>query len=291
MSASRNGGERGRDSSLRHRGAVRNASYLAALLVAACWIAICAAAPEVLWQGLRDSFHHLAPADLLSALVTGMILAFFVDPGMERLRAWLGQSGGAPVEGKESHALFTAIVGLAFALVAVCVHDAIATFVLGHGSREDNRNASVRAAIELAAAWAFVPFVITLAWGSRTRGALEIPVLLLGLASPALAGWIFGWPWQEVAVTVVPTATILLVGRRRTFARRAGLVALCAAISVPAVFALCAILHAVGATSLRLYTTAQFWVDCRFYLGWSIGLALAPFPSDERTAPSVPDAL
>jgi len=32
---------------------------------------------------------------------------------------------------------------------------------------------------------------------------------------------------------------------------------------------------------VRLYTANDLWVDVRFYLGWILGLMLAPFPYDD----------
>jgi hypothetical protein len=60
-------------------------------LALALWIAICAAAPESIWQGRWIVAAHLSRADLLSVLI-GLVLAFFVEPLMERARH-LEQSG------------------------------------------------------------------------------------------------------------------------------------------------------------------------------------------------------
>ena len=57
-----------------------------AALISALWIAICAAAPEFIWQGFWIALGHLSSADLVSALLIGVILAFFVDPLMGQLQ-------------------------------------------------------------------------------------------------------------------------------------------------------------------------------------------------------------
>ncbi len=40
---------------------------------------MCAAAPEFIWQGVRLAFSHPDVSDLLSALLIGVTLAFFVE--------------------------------------------------------------------------------------------------------------------------------------------------------------------------------------------------------------------
>jgi cytochrome c biogenesis protein CcdA len=85
-------------------------------LIAAFWVAICAAAPEVIWQGLRIAVGHLTRADLLSALLLGLILAFFVEPLLRRTGDFFGPSRRASAE-ERRNPLFTAGLSLAFALV------------------------------------------------------------------------------------------------------------------------------------------------------------------------------
>ena len=51
-----------------------------------------------------------------------------------------------------------------------------------------------------------------------------------------------------------------------------------------------ALLGATRLDQLKLYAAADFWVDARFYLGWTLGLLLAPMPDDtpgSTTAPRV----
>src|ERR1700737_4285042 len=87
--------------------------------VFALWVAICAAAPEFLWQGLLSLSHHITLVNAASALLIGAILAFFVEPVLERLRGLSPH----PAHGKSP--LFAACTALSFAVVAVCVHEAI----------------------------------------------------------------------------------------------------------------------------------------------------------------------
>ena len=82
----------------------------------ALWVAVCAAAPEFLWQGLFSLFGHFSLTDAAAALLIGAILAFFVEPVLERLRGF----GDALAHAEKSPA-FAACEALSFAVVAVCV--------------------------------------------------------------------------------------------------------------------------------------------------------------------------
>jgi hypothetical protein len=62
-----------------------------AATVSALSIAICAAALELVWQGLQLASRHISRFDLLSALLIGLVLAFLVDPLMERIRSTLSR--------------------------------------------------------------------------------------------------------------------------------------------------------------------------------------------------------
>src|ERR1700722_16462930 len=83
----------------------------AAALVAALWVAICAAAPELIWQGLRIAASHLTGAVLAEALLLGVILAFFVEPLMRRVHVLL-QGSQLHAESEPGHPLFGASLGL-----------------------------------------------------------------------------------------------------------------------------------------------------------------------------------
>jgi hypothetical protein len=57
---------------------------------------------------------------------------------------------------------YTASLSLAFALTSVGLHDAISSFIVGHG--EGAGGIGIAAGISLTTEWAFVPFSVTLAW-------------------------------------------------------------------------------------------------------------------------------
>jgi hypothetical protein len=252
---------------------------------AAIWVAVCAASPELIWRGLQVSLRHLTRADLLAALAIGLVLAFFVEPGMHRLRRLLDGAHDADPPARP-HALVTAVVSLAFALASVCLHEAITTFAAGDGQHTDE--AGVLAAFALVAAWAAVPFCVTLAWLSAPWPWLGIPMAALAAMSPLVAGWAFHWSVLGIVATEITALAILLLGLRavprlpeaRLFRRCAAIVAGVAAAWLLLVLLADALSHALG--SRPLYGLARAGIDLRFYLGWVVGLLLAPFPYARR---------
>lgn len=253
---------------------------VAAALVAAFWVAICSAAPELIWQGLRIAAGHLSRADLIQALLLGTILAFFVEPLMRHARdlARRGRVRGGPEPGSP---IFAAGLGLSFALVSVGVHDALVTLV-------DRSNGGLTAAIRLTTAWAIVPGAVTLAWlGARRRGLAQLVGIVAGF-SGGIVGWLFAWSGPEVIDSVVPSLAILGLGYRRAMTGAGRLALLRCAPVVAAVGAAWLVLAVVVDCLLRLrhldawqiYRPGEAWIDVRFYAGWSLGLVLAPAPRD-----------
>ncbi len=264
----------------------------ASALAASFWIAICCAAPEFIWQGLWVALAHPSWTKLFSAILIGLILAFFVEPTMHRLRVLVRpskQENGSDDEPR--HALFTAALSLAFALASVCLHDAITAFVSGHGSGPSEADGALATAIMLATEWAFVPFAVTLAWLNVWHHWLRVPMGVIGGASSLLAGWLFSWPLQSVITTCIPCLAILGFGYRRLlqepgeheFGGYARLVALVAMTWFAAALLFDAALRFRHADYPALYNATDFWADVRFYVGWSLGLMLAPWPYHKPT--------
>jgi hypothetical protein len=261
-------------------------------LAASLWIAISCAAPEFIWQGLRIAMAHPSWTELFSALLIGLILAFFVEPIMERLRELVRppqhekSSDGGP-----GHVLFTATLSLAFALASVCLHDAITAFVSGHGGDHSAADTALAAGVRLVLEWAFVPFAVTLAWLSVRHRWLRVPMGVFGGASSLLCGWLFDWPLQSVITTCIPGLVILGIGYRRLlrqpgereFAPYARLVGLVAAAWLAAVGLFDAALTFYQADFLAIHDATDFWTDMRFYIGWVLGLMLAPWPYHRAT--------
>jgi len=260
---------------------------VSATLISALWIAICAAAPEFIWQGLLAAVGHFTWLDLLSGLLLGLMLAFFVEPLMRQTGDLLGPPSHRAAR-EPRNPLFTACLSLAFALVSVCVHDAMTAFVSARGAEHAGASSGLAAAITLTTAWSLVPFTITLAWLSVRSRWLGVPMGIIGGASAGIAGWLFSWSGQEVISTTIPCLLILGLGYRRmttepkqhAFARCARSVALIAASWLTIALLLDTLLGIYSLDQFRLYTAADFWVDARFYVGWTLGLVLAPSPSN-----------
>lgn len=81
--------------------------------------------------------------------------------------------------------LLTAGVGLAFAIVSICLHDSIATSLAGHKEAGAARHLALVNSLRIVVAW-----VIALTTSLPRRWAVCI--------LPALfAGWVFSWAWHD----------------------------------------------------------------------------------------------
>jgi hypothetical protein len=268
------------------------AALLAGLSAAtfSLWVAICTAAPEFIWRGLRIATGHIERADLYSALLVGVILAFFVEPLMERLRGLGGHA--QPHAGRG--VLFTAAIGLVFAFVAVCLHDAMKAFLAAQdqhaGPGTVLPKSGLMGGLFLTVGWAMVPFATSLAWFGARRRWLAAPLGLAAALSAYGAGSLFAWSRVEIVTTMVPCVAILLLGYRQTpgadsadpRSRQARLVAQVAGAWLLAALLLELILDAVHLKRFALYSPGGIWMDFRFYLGWVLGLLLAPSPAAYR---------
>jgi hypothetical protein len=138
----------------------------------------------------------------------------------------------------------------------------------------------------LTAAWALVPFFVTLAWIGARRWCLKVPLGIVAAASPLLVGWLFSWAWQIMVITAVPCVAILLLGYRLAlsgprqfgFAHHARTVVFVAAIWLAATALAEVALHSLAIDPFQFGGFLEFWIDARFYLGWALGLLLTPFP-------------
>ena len=257
----------------------------ASALISSLCIAICAAAPEFIWQGLLVALDHASWADLLSVLLISLNLAFFVEPAMERLRHLLDRRGRRQSPRDKPHnILFTASLSLAFAVTSVCLHDAMVAFVSGQGTENEPKNSALAAGLALITEWAIVPFAVTLAWQSVGCRWLAIPMGVIAGGSPCIAGWLFSWSVQTVITTTIPCWLILGFVYRgllkepevREVARYAKTVALVAIIWLSIALLFDVVLKFLQLDQLKLYSTPNFFIDMRFYFGWTLGLVLAP---------------
>jgi hypothetical protein len=131
-----------------------------------------------------------------------------------------------------------------------------------------------------------------LAWLTVGQGALRWLTAALAAASPGIAALVFSWHLADWITAELPALCILALGYRywsggpvSRFFRRAVM----ALVWICPIWLVCALLvswlgHRLGLTWAQLYTPTEAWIDARFYLGWAIGLLLAPVPLAERVA-------
>jgi len=259
---------------------------VAAAAITSLWVAICAAAPEFVWQGLTIAIGHTSPIELGGALLVGLILAFFVEPLMERVRDLVqGARRDAGIPRRRRNVFFAAGLALAFALASVCLHDAMTALVLRRADVAPLAALSV--GMTLTISWAIVPLAIALAWlAARGPQIVRIVVLLNAAASPFLAGYFCSWSTHTIVTTALPCLVILGLGYRRSM-REGGwydprFCANIVAVVGVAWLALAALANGAlvlsGHEQLRFYYADGYWTDARFYLGWALGLLVAPPP-------------
>jgi hypothetical protein len=265
------------------------ATAVASVFITSMWVAVGAVAPEFIWQGLRTAYEHPDWSDLLSALLIGLILAFFVEPATERVRDLLrlARTKTDFIEGRPRNVFFTACLSLAFALTSVGLHHAMSAFISGHG--EGAEGVGIKAGISLTTEWAFVPFAMMIGWQSVRLRWLAVPTGMIALASPAIAGWLFGWSTRTILEAIIPCAIVLALGYRavaqppadRAFTRCARIVATVGVVWVGAALVIYAVLDFFHLNPFKPYSASDVLTDVRFYFGWTLGLLLAPYPARE----------
>jgi hypothetical protein len=250
-------------------------------VIASLWVAICSAAPEFIWQGVQIAFSEPVWTWLPSALLVGMILAFFVEPMMQYLRGYLvDRARYRRVRKRTPNALFAASLAFAFAIVSICLHDALIAFVSAGNGGHSDKSAGLLAAFTLVVAWAIGPFAVTIAWlGARSRW-LAIPLGIAAVAAPLVAEWLLRWPTVSLINTAVPSLAILGLGYRQNIpenpARGARLVLAVGAVWLATSLLIQATAKVLHFQSFQFYDAPSFWIDVRFYIGWALGLLLAP---------------
>ena len=259
-------------------------------VIAAIGVAICAGAPEFIWQGLEIVASHLGPGNLVSAALIALILVFFVEPILERLRGWLSGHPHDPSHDGPRHLLIAAGIGLLIAFTSVGLHDAMSAFATP-GDQFAGESGLDRA-VNITISWGLVPFTITLAWLAANRRALAIVLGIIAAASSFFAAWYFAWGVTTAITTAVPCLAIQFLGYRQTtaswsdatlapYAPMLAIVAVIWLVFAPIFDAVVLLLHA---PSLSLYDAQSYFIDVRFYFGWFLGLLLTPSPA-VRTGP------
>ncbi len=259
-------------------------------IVAAVAIATCAAAPEFIWKGLTLAARHFSWATLVSAILVALLLVFFVEPIIERLRDWIDKAH-EPRDRAPHHLAITAMIGFSIALVSTGLHDALGAFADISGA--GGENAGLQRAVTVTLAWGIVPFAIALAWQAAEHRYLAIPLGVVAAASSFIAGWWFEWGITSTVSTAIPCLAIQALGYGRArdarvesrFARYAPALAVVAIAWLVLAPAYDAIIWLVKAGWSPLYeSAADYFIDVRFYFGWFLGLVLTRLPASRERA-------
>jgi hypothetical protein len=254
----------------------RGAALPGAVLFA-LWVGICAAAPELIWQGARILAEEGDLGEfLVSSAILGLILAFFIEPILERLK----HAGGGHAEPPgtahpAAPGIMPVLVSVGFAMVAVGFHECLGAVLHGHGPAS-----GLGRSLETTLEWAFLPALVALVWvvGARSRLAGGLVLGLTAAAAAGVARLVFHWRLAETALSVLAAVLVSLVmlasrgrGQGEAELRRLGL---------GAATCLLGFVVLAGIASLAwpaIYPhVGDFWEDVRFYAGWSLGLLLAP---------------
>jgi hypothetical protein len=252
------------------------------------WVSICAFAPELIWQGFMLLRGHFGLAQLYSALFIGALFAFFVEPLVERVKSGHWRQPHQPKHGL----LFGALVSFAFGFVVVWLHEAIAAYLAGGGHGGDHdRYAALAEALEEAFQWSSVPAAVTAAWIlAGTARPLAVPATVLACIWCFAVGIIYRWGWELVLTSALPCSLLAILGTRRvlrgwdstTIPALAKIAAATAGAMVLLMLLLDLVASRIGGPSLDFYADAAFHDDLRFYLGWCLGLYVAPNPVPDR---------
>jgi hypothetical protein len=223
-------------------------------------------------------------------LLIGGIVAFFVEPILERVRNILEWSKGDRSVDRRQRALLKALVSVVFALTSVSIHDSMIEFVSHNDLDSAADGSALNAAVALVVEWAIVPFAIALAWQSVESRWLAMPIGVVAAFSSALSGWLFAWSMRTVIATAIPCLIIQYFGYRQiksrpeqqVFVPHAAVVAGSAVAWLVAAALLDASFSVFDLHSMRLYNASRLSIDLRFYFGWTVGVLLASSARIER---------
>lgn len=248
----------------------------------AVWVSVCALAPEFIWQGFLTVLHHYDWVAAGSAVLTGAIVAFFAEPLTERLRAMR-----LHLTHKHKTTTHATFIAFGLAVLAVCVHEAITAFIANPYPGHDIKDTLAYAMSE-AFQWACIPFTVTVAWLCvRHTRWISVPAILLAAASITLVGYVFDWYPIDIVTTVIPCSCVLISGlviMRKTpgasaLSRCATSTAVIAFLWLASAGLLQCIFSLAAPKTWVIYTWGEYTIDFRFYVGWVIGLAVAPRPA------------
>ena len=251
------------------------------------WASACAFAPEIIWQGFLLLRSHFGVAEFYTAVFIGGLFAFFVEPLAERLKARKWRLPHGQEHGHGGSIVLGALLSLSIGAALVCVHEAMGAFFGGAHAEEGAKWTGLVSAIIQALEWASVPAAVTAAWlvASASR-RFAYPATGVACAWTLAAGFVWGWTWPDVVTTTTAGWLIALLGTRKVLRGwdAGSIPALARIVFVTSLTCVASILLAQAAAGwasgdvFEFYTVSQAYEDMRFYLGWFLGLSIAPDP-------------
>jgi hypothetical protein len=253
----------------------------------AIWVSVCAAAPEFIWQGLLELLHHFSRQTAYSIVLIGLILTVFVEPLLERAR----DGRWRPEHRSKRSLLFTAPIAFIFGVAAVGLHECMTAY-LGtadptlHGQQDGTDKAA-----GLIMEWACIPLAVTMAWFSaRLHGWVPYVAGVCAAIWVVAAGLYFDWPMPGIVITSIPCILLIPLGQvyvalnwnEVTFRNLALGLAGVSAAWLGLTLVVQAALPFAGFAENYLYGPGEVAENIRFYLGWALGLTLAPNPVPAR---------
>ena len=260
------------------------------------WVSTSAFAPEIIWQGFLLMGRHFGAAEIYTIVFIGVLFTLFVEPIAERLKEgrWSRAPGESHGQAQAGRFVIGALLSFLVGVAVVCVHEAMGAFFGDGPAGEDARWANLARAISQALEWASVPAAITVAWLlARISPRVAYAALGVACAWTVAVGFVWAWRWPVVVTTSATCCLIALLGTRIVLRgwRKSSLPALARLVGIAALACLTFVLLAQAAASrlghhdVEFYSRAQTFEDLRFYLGWCLGLSIAPDPtaSTEQT--------
>ncbi|NEU13986.1 hypothetical protein G3T14_17890 [Methylobacterium sp. BTF04] len=243
------------------------------------WVGICAAVPEIIWQGGKLLLDHGEIEEfLISALLVGMMLAFFVEPLTERIKArsWSAHHHA------QGWTFVTILVAILFGMVTVCIHQCIDTLLHNKSTSSLQETTGLHEAIRIVVQWAFIPTIFTIVWfiGLKNRRLGNLLIFFASILVMLVTKLGFQWHiYNAASSTIVGALASLLVINFASWGRffyASGNYHL--SISAGFCFGLCTlIIMFINYYVIKIdYDGLDYGEDARFYLGWALGLSFLP---------------
>lgn len=249
----------------------------------ATWVSVCAAAPEFIWQGSLVLFGHFSLQTVWSIALIGLILTVFVEPILERAR----DGRWRPERPRTRNLLVAAPVAFVLGIAAVSLHECMTAYLAaasgGHGAAAEGIEKAVRLILE----WASIPLAVTMAWiSARLGGWFRYAAGAAAAVWVIAASWYYNWPLPVIVIATIPCIALIPLGQiylakrwnEDTFQNLAiGLVGF-GILWLALTLLLQALLPSKVVAGVVSYGPGEIGENVRFYLGWALGLALAPNP-------------